>query len=155
MCVVVHARECACTSKCQQHTDLEQISVSYTPPWKNIDAMIGGIHPMNSLAAASSLGFQCAYLADFMIILVRVWIYGGPEGQSSPTKRQASHISPHLSNVSPHLPNVNPYLPNVRLHLSVLTYKTSGFTYQSSVLMYQYQSSRIMSVIFRVSAVHY
>ena len=52
-------------------------------------------------------------------------LYGGPEGQSSPTKRQALRISPHLPNVSPHfrlhVSVLNPHLPNARLHLSVLS----------------------------------
>ena len=76
----------------------------------------------------------CAYTYSCL----RALAYGGPEGQSSPTKHQASRVSRHLPNISPHLPNVRLHVSvlmyNIRLQLSVITshVSISIFTYHVS-----------------------
>ena len=53
-----------CSSMCECHTDLEQVSLtdSYIQPWKLIYTMLGGVQPTNSRVVPSSLTFQCIYM---------------------------------------------------------------------------------------------
>ena len=58
--------ECA-ASEWEQHTGLEQISVSYIPPTKVKDTMLGGVHPTNSWVAACSLVFDSIYIDGIIL----------------------------------------------------------------------------------------
>ena len=57
-----------CSSVCERRTHLEQISVSYIPPRKVNDSMLGGVHPTNRRAAASSLIFSTSTIAAIVLL---------------------------------------------------------------------------------------